>query len=528
MFNNGDTGTPQRAVLYARVSTDEQKEGDNILTQIRMGEQYCKTFGIELTTIYDQDEGISGTLPLQERPGGAMLLEAARDKKFDVVLIYNVKRLSRKLTVLLDAWSEFEALGLNVRSMTESIDTSSPMGRMVMQMLGVFAELDRETILEQTRDGKETIIRRGYWPGGNPPFGYSIHHERGASKGSRRGQLVINEDEAGLVRQIFSMYVDDRLYLMKIAEHLNQTNTPTLAMMRSSKVTGKRWRVGNVHSIITNPVYCGKPVYYRKHNTQGREQIEGTAPAIISDEVWLATQALLSANTKMSKRNRKHTYLLHGLVKCGLCGLSCVGQSHSSRGQWYYRCHDRSKVCPGINVRGDKLDTRIWDDIKEYVYNPGETAQLVAQEIDQEQDNTQAVLSDIAKIDQTIQEAGKQRSWVIDQGKRGLISNEEAEQALMETKVEIEMLNARKRELEGQIAYHDSRQDYVTQIEAMLSDLRESVNNADETTKEWATQLMVEKVVVTPIDDTHLQVEPYYRFTRLQESSIGSSAPLCS
>src|SRR5215207_5737925 len=139
---NSDVG---KVALYLRVSSDEQRERESIKTQREFFEQYCKLYELEVTETY-ADDGVSGTMPVQERPEGRWLLEDARVRKFDTVLVYRIDRLGRSLLVIVDAHDRLQVAGSSLRSATEPIDTSNPSGRLIFQMLASFAEYERETI----------------------------------------------------------------------------------------------------------------------------------------------------------------------------------------------------------------------------------------------------------------------------------------------------------------------------------------------------------------------------------------------
>src|SRR5215211_5963589 len=126
-----DTG---KVALYLRVSSDEQRERESIKTQREFFEQYCELYGLEVTETY-ADDGVSGTAPLHERPEGRRLLEDARAKRFETLLVYRLDRLGRSLLVIVDAHDRLQATGASLSSATEPIDTSNPSGRLIFQML---------------------------------------------------------------------------------------------------------------------------------------------------------------------------------------------------------------------------------------------------------------------------------------------------------------------------------------------------------------------------------------------------------
>jgi site-specific DNA recombinase len=156
--------------LYLRVSSEEQRDRETIKIQDDFLEQYRSLYELGVADIY-KDDGISGTIPLQERPEGRRLLEDAKAGNFDTVLVYRLDRLGRSLLVIVDAHDRLQAAGVALRSATEPIDTSTPSGRLIFQMLATFAEYERETIGERTRAGLHRAARNGTHMG-PVPFGY--------------------------------------------------------------------------------------------------------------------------------------------------------------------------------------------------------------------------------------------------------------------------------------------------------------------------------------------------------------------
>jgi site-specific DNA recombinase len=149
---NGHGPKPERVALYLRVSSQEQRDRETIEIQRDFLEQYRALYELEVADIY-KDDGISGTIPLHERPEGKRLLEDAKAGNFETVLLYKLDRLGRSLLVIVDAHDRLQASGVGLRSATEPIDTSNPSGRLIFQMLASFAEYERETIGERTRAG---------------------------------------------------------------------------------------------------------------------------------------------------------------------------------------------------------------------------------------------------------------------------------------------------------------------------------------------------------------------------------------
>src|SRR5215216_5301226 len=214
---NSDVG---KVALYLRVSSDEQRERESIKTQREFFDQYCDLYGLEVTEIY-ADDGVSGTIPLHERPEGRRLLEDARAEKFETILVYRLDRLGRSLLVIVDAHDRLQASGASLRSATEPIDTSNPSGRLIFQMLASFAEYERETIGERTRAGLHRAYRNGKFPG-RLPYGYKLS----ASLEADESSLVVVEEKARIIREIIANIASGST-LYSESKRLNDEGVPS-------------------------------------------------------------------------------------------------------------------------------------------------------------------------------------------------------------------------------------------------------------------------------------------------------------
>ncbi len=156
---NGHGPKSEQVALYLRVSSEEQRDRETIEIQREFLEQYRALYELEVAEVYE-DDGVSGTIPLHERPEGRRLLQDAKEGRFGTVLIYKLDRLGRTLLVIVDAHDRLQEGGVALRSVTESIDTSNPSGRLIFQMLASFAEYDKENIAERTRGGLRWAFSR--------------------------------------------------------------------------------------------------------------------------------------------------------------------------------------------------------------------------------------------------------------------------------------------------------------------------------------------------------------------------------
>src|SRR5580704_7432533 len=164
--------------IYVRVSTEEQRERQSIVTQREFGTRYCDLHQLPVYETY-ADDGVSGTVPIEHRPGTIQLLADARKGKFDQLLVYKLDRLGRETLLILKAVDELKKLGVRVRSMTEEFDSATAAGNLMLTLLSGFAAHEREVIRERSVAGTNRLAEAVVWMGGVVPYGYRKQGEKG-------------------------------------------------------------------------------------------------------------------------------------------------------------------------------------------------------------------------------------------------------------------------------------------------------------------------------------------------------------
>lgn len=225
------TAMLNRAATYLRVSTDEQaKDGYGLDVQRQQTEAYALAFGLDVTARY-VDEGISGTK--FERPGLNAVLEAARAKEFDILIVPAIDRLARRASLLLKIWDELESAGVAIVAVKERIDTSTPAGRLMRTMFAGVAEFERDSIVARTAAGRNERGKRDGEKGGRVPYGYIRTVE---------GAIQVDENAAMIVRKIFALHQDGKS-LRQIAAMLEDVPTSR---------GGKHWYASSVSEVLKN------------------------------------------------------------------------------------------------------------------------------------------------------------------------------------------------------------------------------------------------------------------------------------
>ena len=275
----------------------------------------------------------SGTArPSNERPEGRRLLEDAKAGRFDTVLVYKLDRLGRSLLVIVDAHDRLAQAGVTLRRATEPIDTSTPSGRLIFQMLASFAEYERETIGERTRAGLHRALRNGKHAG-RIPYGYRV------SEAGEDGLLEVVEEEAAIVREIIAnVAAGSTLY--GESKRLNDEGVPSPGWRFKSgeRKHGASWSGSSVAGIVHQGAYSGTH-RVKVSGAGGEESISREVPAVVDAGLQQRAIKALAENKRYPNRKNDRRYLLRGLVSCETCGYACTGRTSSARGKRYsYYC----------------------------------------------------------------------------------------------------------------------------------------------------------------------------------------------
>ncbi len=226
---------PIQVAIYTRVSTEDQaKEGFSLDAQLEKLRAYCTARSWTIQGEY-VDDGYSGRKT--KRPAYASMME--KIDEWDALLVIKMDRIHRNSKNFMLMMEDLNKKGKEFVSMMESLDTSTAMGRFVMDIIQRIAQLESEQIGERVYIGMEQKAKtNGGMLGFNIPYGYDYIN----------GKLVVNNSEAIIVKDIFDMY-RNKLSMKKIAEILNQKNIPTKL--------NKIWGPQTVSIILKNPLYCG-------------------------------------------------------------------------------------------------------------------------------------------------------------------------------------------------------------------------------------------------------------------------------
>jgi site-specific DNA recombinase len=363
-----------RCAIYTRKSTEEglEQEFNSLDAQRESAEAFIASQQHEgwtcLAERYDDGGYTGGNM---DRPGLARLMADIEAGRVDCVVVYKVDRLSRSLLDFARMMEAFERHQVSFVSVTQQFNTSTPMGRLMLNVLLSFAQFEREIISERTRDKIAATRRKGKWSGGRPLLGYDVVSTK----------LVVNAEEAGMVCQIFALYLAYQALLPVVQELARRGWTTKRWTTKKGKVQGGRpFTKNRLYELLTNVVYIGK-VRYKS------EVHAGEHDAIVDEEVFRQVQAMLAANGTCGGRQvrNKHGALLRGLVRCKACGCGMT-HSFSKRGPRLYRyyvCHRAQQNgwghCPSPSIPAGEIERWVVEQIRTMGRDPGLLAETLAQ-----------------------------------------------------------------------------------------------------------------------------------------------------
>ncbi len=373
------------AAIYARVSSDRQKESHTIGSQTSALVEYAQTHGYAVPSEWVfQDEGYSGASLV--RPGLEALRDLAAQGQIVAALIHSPDRLSRKYAYQVLLSEELSRCGVDVIYL-KSPSGDSPEDQLVVQFQGMIAEYERAQIAERHRRGKRHRAQQGMVNVlSGAPYGYRYVRKTETSA----AYYEVVESEADVVRMVFAIYTQQRFSINAIARLLNERGVSTR--------TGKtRWERSTVWGLLRNPAYEGKACYGKTEQSERQritrplrqrngsshrnnchrdrpraDWIEVAVPALVSEETFALAQEQLTKNKHHSPRRTIESTLLQGMLVCQQCGYALYRTSTrtSKRKLYYYRClgsdayrHFKGALCTNRPVRSDYLDQFVWNQI---------------------------------------------------------------------------------------------------------------------------------------------------------------------
>jgi site-specific DNA recombinase len=507
---------PKRACALVRVSSEEQVNGGYGLEfQDRDIRTFCERNNLELLKVF-RDEGYSGATA--DRPGFKEMMEWAREKRFEVLVVWKLDRLFRDTRLTLQTIDELASLGIEFRSVQETF-THDSNGRFLLTIFAAGAEKERKDIAMRMSAGRIAAAKRGAWIGPvNAPFGYRYNRET--------KKLEIDEDEASVVKNMFRWLVDEKLSLYKIQCRLNELRVPTrYDRIGRPKQTGSTcwWRIRTIGRILTNEVHTGSYTS-RKYKKGNRVQTQSnlrpqddwiiiTTPAIVSKEIFRRALEQLRENSLKSPRRTKWPFLLGKLLICGHDGRRMLAYrrlhaaSEETRNYYFCPATEKSYVpvrCRSSTVNEARIGPPVWNTMKQLLTDP----RLALQQLSEYRN----------RKDQKSEFAEKRRALEAQKGKVSrraerlteLYLGEAVDKAFFQQehrrlKDEAERIGREMRKLEGLFDAREKMAMMARTLEDLAAVYKDKLESATYETKREVLNTFVKNVVVRN-DDLEIEV----------------------
>jgi len=509
------------AAIYARVSSDKQKEENTIASQTAALIAFAgeRQFEVPREWVFE-DDGYSGASLI--RPGLERVRDLAAEGLIQAVLVYAPDRLSRRYAHQVLLIEELARAGVETL-FVRAPRGSTPEDELLLQFQGMIAEYERAQILERSRRGKRHRARQGeVGVLSGAPFGYRFIRKTDHSA----AYYQINEEQALVVRRMFELYVVHGLSINAIARLLNEQAIPTC------KRRG-RWERSTVWGMLRNPAYKGqacfgktmiaprqrvtRPIRMRggsaprnsaSHERPREEWITIAVPPIVSEETFALARERLETNKVYAPRRTITPSVVQGLVSCSKCGYALYRTStrSSARKIYYYRClgsdayrHLGKFICDNRPVRQDLLDEVVWTEIVRLLEDP----QLIQNEIDRrlaaarKADPTkrreEALRRELVRIRKSIDR-------LLTAYQEGLISLDELRKRMPDLRRREQADNAELQAIVDQTADRATYLRLAETLTTFLTRLRSSADALDVSERQRVLRLLVKDVLVG--DDT--------------------------
>ncbi|WP_082020711.1 recombinase family protein [Candidatus Soleaferrea massiliensis] len=529
---------PRKFAVYTRKSKFTGK-GESIDNQFETCKEYIK-YHYPDTKDEDilefLDEGYSGGNT--NRPHFRELMNSIKKNEIKAVVVYRLDRISRNVADFAKMYQEFALMNVAFISTSERYDTSTSMGRAMLNIATVFAQLERETTAERIRDNMHELAKTGRWLGGTTPTGYKsqeVTYDKGDGKTRKLHKLATVPEEAELVRMIFRLFLEMDS-LTKVETYLLQHHITTK--------NDKDYTRFSIKNILQNPVYMradadawdyfeelGIELYaeqadfngkngviaYNKTNQKASKAHEirdveewiiavGKHHGLISGADWIKTQQLLANNASKSYRKpRSNVALLSGLLFCGKCGgfmrPKLTSRKNAAGERIYtYMCEtkekSRRKNCDMKTINGNTLDKAIIEEIKKLSANSSDFIQGLertkleiqthGQEIDRQLEGLRKTLGDNQKeITSLVNVMARSEGTAAYDHILNQINELDAKSKKAEQRIE-ELVSLSKKD-----AYSDEEFDMLRQ---MLQSFGDTVDNMSVEQKRAALRVFIERV----------------------------------
>lgn len=515
---------------YIRVSSDKQAqvyEGSLDTQKYRMQEfvknknKESKGWGV-IVDFYVDEQSAKDT----RRPAYQRMMADIRSGKINLIMIADVSRLSRSVYdfgVLLKELEKYEASYL---SMKEQFDTTTPAGRMMINMVVNMAQFEREQASERVSINCNSRALRGFVNGGRTPLGYDTDP-------NRKGSYVINEEEAVKVRSLFNVVKEQGCVgkAIPIVEAMG---------IKPKYSKTKKWRHDSLKDLLLNPIYIGMIEVNKKYKAKVQEAlkpwnqfqlVEASWKPIVDKELFEEVQEILRDNYKLERRRlnsvEKRVFLLSGILYCNECGRSLCGQSAHGRSKshrYYSHSFKRNSIhsCSQKRIPANEIEQAVENHLSVVMKQVGyfESLRLrienaFVRPVEDLLEELKLAQKEMASIDKEVTSVIKMQLELRGQGTEAVALMGEHLESLGKQK---KLLQNQVSEIEEQLENKKDTNLIHNEIRMNIEDYQKGFKKAPAALKRRFVHKVIEKLVLTPNG-----LETYFKIPSLdnEKSSDG-------
>ena len=484
-----------KIAIYCRVSSDDQKERDTIENQIEILNTYIE-FKDELDKSGEYlDDGVSGTIPFQERPAGKRLIEDCKNGLFNSILVWKIDRFGRDTLSGLSAVELLRSYNIEIISVTEPFDLNTPTGRFQFITYLNMAELERNNILDRMFIGATRAAKKGKWLGGIVPYGYFVNKEK---------YLEINDFEANVVRKIYDLYINEKMSTLKIAVYLNSIG---IDCNYAARGTGKAnsdkrkslWSLTSIQRILSSTTYRGIHEY-GKRASRRTETIIREVPSIIPIEVYEKAEEIRKANKLNSSKNSPNrNFLLRRLIKCEECRRTFYGVYYQSKNSVYSCSGKRSPAkelygvkCNSLNINADDIEKDIWILCFEFMKNYKDIKLNI-----KDNEDIDDIKKNIELVEKNLKSLENEKNNVIKLFRKEIISESELETQIKDLKKDEARYNKILKDFKINLDTFENKNMILADYENTLEYYKERLENLTIQEKQELVNLLIKEIKVS-------------------------------
>jgi site-specific DNA recombinase len=506
------------AAIYARVSSDRQKEDKTIASQSAALVAFAQSEGYSVPAEWIfLDEGYSGANLV--RPGLERVRDLAAEGQIQAVLVHSPDRLSRKYAYQVLLIEELSRHGVQV-VFINAPQSDSPEDQLLLQFQGMIAEYERAQILERSRRGKLHRARQGEASVlGGAPYGYRYVRKTE----ERAGYYEVIEEQAQVVRQAYTWYTGEALSIGDVTRRLNEQGVPT--QQRRAK-----WERSTVWAMLRNPAYKGTACFGKtqtatrqrtsnrrlrqrgslpsrnsaSHELPREQWIEIPVPALIDEITFALAHERLANNKKLSARRTIEPSILQGLVHCRHCGYALYRTStHSTaRKIAYYRClgsdawrYEGKARCDQRPIRLDLLEHTVWTELVHLLEDPT----LIQAELDRRlaaARNANPVKRREETLTRELAQANKRMERLLTAYQEELFSLDELRRRMPGLRQRAQTVQVELESLHAQVVDQAAYLRLAQSLSSFLENLRANIQTLNISERQRIARLLVKEVVV--------------------------------